>query len=70
MQKISSDMYDPRKVCKMWVSIYLVLENLKYLLFYSTFWVLMLNGGLKLSKFLIHTIIMCQKLPKIREVIV
>ena len=39
----------------------LVLENLKYLWFYLTFWVLVLNGGLKLPKFLIHTLVMLQK---------
>ena len=39
----------------------LVLENLEYLTFYLTFWVVILNGGLKLPKFLIHTLVMLQK---------
>ena len=54
-------MYDPRNKCKMWYPHNLVLENLKYLLFYSTFWVVISNGGLKLPKLSIYTLAMFQK---------
>ena len=37
---------------------YIVLENLKYLQFYLTFWVVISNGGLKLPKLSIHTLVM------------
>ena len=39
----------------------LVLENWEYLWFYLTFWVVILNGGLKVTRHLIHTLIMLQK---------
>ena len=54
-------MYNSRKVCKMWYPHNLVLENLKYLLFYLTFWVVISNGGLKLPKLSIHSLAMFQK---------
>ena len=50
-------MCDPRKVCKMRCPHNLVLENLKYLLFYSTIWVVVLLGGLKLSNLSIHALV-------------
>ena len=58
-------MYDPRKLCKMRYLLNFMLENLKYLWFYLTFWVVILNGGLKLHQLSIHTIVMFQKLLKI-----
>ena len=39
----------------------LVLENFEYLWFYLTFWIVILNGGLKLHKLSIHTLVMLQK---------
>ena len=54
-------MYDPRKVCKMWYLLNLVFENLKYIWFYLTLWVVIVNDGLKLPKLSIHTLIILQK---------
>ena len=39
----------------------LVLENLEYLWFYWTFWIVILDYGLKLHKLSIHTLVMLQK---------
>ena len=39
----------------------LVLETWEHLWFYLTFWVVILNGGLKLPKLSIHTLVMLQK---------
>ena len=39
----------------------LVLENWEYLLFYLAFWIVILDGGLKLHKLFIHTLVMLQK---------
>ena len=39
----------------------LVLENRKYLTFYWAFWVVIVDGDLKLSKLSIHTFVMLQK---------
>ena len=44
-----------RKLCKMWFPHNFVFEILKYLWFYPIFWILILNGGLKLPKLLIVT---------------
>ena len=57
-------MYIPSKLCKMQCLLNHVLENLTYLLFYSTFWVVILLDFLKLPKLLIHSLIMHQKLFK------
>ena len=38
---------------KMWCLLNLVLENWKYL-----FWIVILDGGLKVHKLLIHTLVM------------
>ena len=48
-------------VCKMRYPLNLVLENLKYLQLYLTFWVVIANGGLKLPKLSIHTLVMLRK---------
>ena len=45
-------------MCKMQYPLNLVLENLKYLWFYVTFWVVILNGGLKLPKLSNHILTM------------
>ena len=47
--------------CKMRCPLNLVLENCKYLWFYLTFWIVILDYGLKLHKLSIHTLIMLQK---------
>ena len=39
----------------------LVLENFEYLWFYLTFWLVILDGGLKLHKLSIHILVMLQK---------
>ena len=48
-------------VCKIWYPLNLVLENLEYLWFYWTFWIVILDYGLKLHKLSIHTLVMLQK---------
>ena len=48
-------------VCKMRCPLNLVLESWEYLLSYLTFWVVILDYGLKLHKLSIHTFIMLQK---------
>ena len=48
-------------VSKMWFPLDLVLENCKYLWFYLTFWIVILDYGLKLHKLLIHILVMLQK---------
>ena len=65
-----SYMYDPRIVCKMQYLLNLVLENLKCLWFYLTFWVVISNSGLKLPKLSIHILIMLSKWLKIHWIIV
>ena len=52
-------------LCKLRFVLNLVLENFKYLWFYWTVWVVISNGGLKLPKLSIHTIVMLQKLIEI-----
>ena len=47
-------------VCKMRCQLNLVLENCKYLWFYLTFWIVILDYGLELHKLLIHTHVMLQ----------
>ena len=47
--------------CKMRCPLNLVLESWKYLWFYSTFWIAILDCGLKLHKLSIHTLVMLQK---------
>ena len=47
--------------CKMQCLLNLVLENWEYLWFYLTFWIVILDGGLKLHKLSIHTLVMLQK---------
>ena len=49
----------------MWYPLNLVLENFEYLWFYLTFWIVILDGGLKLHKLSIHTLVMLQKLLEI-----
>ena len=39
----------------------LVLENCKYLWIYLYFWIVILDGGLKLHKLSIHTLVILQK---------
>ena len=48
-------------VCKMRCPLNLVLESWEYLWSYLTFWVAILDYGLKLHKLSIHTLIMLQK---------
>ena len=48
-------------VCKMRCPLNLVLESWEYLWSYLTFWVVILDYGLKLHKLSIHTLIMLQK---------
>ena len=48
-------------VCKMRCPLNLVLENWEYLCFYLTFWIVILDYGLKLHKLSIHTPLMLQK---------
>ena len=47
--------------CKMWCPLNLVLESWEYLWFYLTFWIAILDCGLKLHKLSIHTLVMLQK---------
>ena len=47
--------------CKMQYPLNLVLENCEYLWFYLTFWIAILDSGLKLPKLLIHTLVMLEK---------
>ena len=47
--------------CKMSCPLNLVLENCEYLWFYLTFWIVILDYGLKLHKLSIHTLVMLQK---------
>ena len=47
--------------CKMWCPLNLVLENCEYLWFYLTFWIAILDCGLKLPKLSIHTLVMLEK---------
>ena len=47
--------------CKMRYPLNLVLESWKYLWSYLTFWVVILDYGLKLHKLSIHTLAMLQK---------
>ena len=51
-------MYDFSNLCKMRCQLNLVLENFKYLWFNLKFWVVILNGSLKLPKLSIHTLVM------------
>ena len=48
-------------VCKMRYPLNLVLESWEYLWSYLTFWVVILDYGLKLHKLSIHTLVMLQK---------
>ena len=48
-------------VCKMRYLLNLVLESWEYLWSYLTFWVVILDYGLKLHKLSIHTLVMLQK---------
>ena len=52
-------------VCKMQYPLNLVLENLEDLWFYWTFWIVILDYGLKLHKLSIHTLVMLQKWQEI-----
>ena len=56
--------------CKMRCPLNLVLENWEYLWFYWTFWIAILDCGLKLHKLLIHTLVMLQKWLEIYYIIV
>ena len=56
--------------CKMRCPLYLVLENWEYLWFYLTFWIAILDCGLKLHKLSIHTLVMLQKEIEIHKIIV
>ena len=47
--------------CKMQCPLNLVLESWEYLWFYLTFWIAILDCGLKLHKLLIHILVMLQK---------
>ena len=47
--------------CKMLCPLNLVLESWEYLWFYLTFWIAILDCGLKLHKLSIHTLVMLQK---------
>ena len=47
--------------CKMRCPLNLVLEYCKYLWFYLTFWIAILDSGLKLPKLSIHTLVMLEK---------
>ena len=47
--------------CKMRCPLNLVLQNCKYLWFYLTFWIAILDCGLKLHKLSIHTLVMLEK---------
>ena len=63
-------MYVFSYLCKMRYLLNLVLENWNYLTFYLTFWVVILNGGLKLPQLSCHALEMtrdnlhhCLKFP-------
>ena len=56
--------------CKMQYPLNLVLDNWEYLWFYWTFWIVILDCGLKLHKLSIHTLVMLQKLLEIYKIIV
>ena len=56
--------------CKMRYPLNLVLESWEYLWSYLTFWVVILDYGLKLHKLLIRTLVMLQKWLEIHQVIV
>ena len=45
----------------MWYPLNLVLENWEYLMFYLTFWAVIVDGDLKLPKLSIHILVMLQK---------
>ena len=47
--------------CKIRCLLNLVLESWEYLWFYLTFWIAILDCGLKLHKLSIHTLVMLQK---------
>ena len=47
--------------CKMRCPLNLVLESWKYLWFYLTFWIAILDCGLNFHKLSIHTLVMLQK---------
>ena len=47
--------------CKMRCPLNLVLESWEYLWFYLTFWIAILECGLKLHKLSNHTLVMLQK---------
>ena len=47
--------------CKMRCPLNLVLQNCEYLWFYLTFWIAILDCGLKLHKPSIHTLVMLEK---------
>ena len=44
--------------CKMWYPLNLMWESWEYLWSYLTFWVVILDYGLKLHKLSIHTLVM------------
>ena len=54
-------MYVSSNLCKMQCPLNLVLEKFKYVWFYSTFWIVISNGSLKLLMLSIHTLVMLQK---------
>ena len=56
--------------CKMWYLLNLVLESWEYLWSYLTFWVVILDYGLKFHKLSIHTLVMLQKWLEIHKIIV
>ena len=56
--------------CKMRCPLNLVLENSKYLWFYSTFCIVILDYGLKLHKLSNHTLVILQKWLEIHFIIV
>ena len=47
--------------CKMQCPLNLVFEYFEYLWFYLTFWIAILDCGLKLHKLSIHTLVMLEK---------
>ena len=56
-----TDMSHFSYACKMQYPLNLVLESWEYLWFYLTFWVVILDYGLKLHKLSIRTLVMLQK---------
>ena len=54
-------MYVPSKLCKITVSAQSCIGKFEVSLVLLNFWVVILLGGLKLPKLLIHTLIMFQK---------